>query len=348
LIKLSDRKEAVALIKTAVSKGARSQKACEALEISIRTFERWQTSEGDVKQDGRLEHGRAPANKLTEEETQRMLAILNCDRFMDYGPHQVVPKLADENIYIASESSFYRALKAHGLNTHRGKSKKPKYKKPKPLVAHKPNQLWSWDITYLPRDIKGLFFYLYFIVDVFSRKIVGFEVYESESSDYAAIVAKEAYELEQVNGDPLNLHSDNGSPMKGGTMLSMLQRLGVVPSFSRPSVSNDNPYSESLFKTLKYCPQYPSEPFKSLEAARAWVQEFVQWYNYEHGHSGIKYVTPHQRHTGADKQILEKRHLVYQRAKAQNPMRWSGKTRNWDYIEEVHLNPGKPIKAKAA
>jgi len=348
LIQLLDRRQAVALIKAAVSKGARIQKACETLDISIRTFERWQTPTGDIKQDGRLEHGRAPANKLTEEEIQGILSCLNSARFRDCAPHQIVPRLADDGIYIGSESSFYRVLNSYGLNTHRGRAKKANCKKPKPHVAYKPNKLWSWDITYLPRDVKGLFFYLYFIVDVFSRKIVGFEVYESESSEYAAIVAKAAYESEQINGKNINLHSDNGSPMKGGTMLSMLQALGVIPSFSRPSVSNDNPYSESLFKTLKYCPQYPSTPFKSLGSARAWVKQFVQWYNHEHCHSGIKYVTPEARHTGADKMILANRKLVYECAKAKHPTRWSGKSRNWDYIEEVYLNPGKPIKLKVA
>ena len=129
--------------------------------------------------------------------------------------------------------------------------------------------------------------------------------------------------------------------MKGATMLGTLQKLGVVPSFSRPSVSDDNPYSEALFRTMKYCPAYPSQPFVELTSAREWVHEFVQWYNQEHRHSGIRFVTPEQRHNGEDTAILIKRKTLYEAAKEANPSRWSGKTRNWDRVNEVWLNPSK-------
>ncbi len=142
------------------------------------------------------------------------------------------------------------------------------------------------------------------------------------------------------------LHSDNGSPMKGATMLATLQKLGVVPSFSRPSVSDDNPYSESLFRTLKYGPSYPNQPFQSLESAREWLHEFVQWYNQQHRHSAIHFVTPNQRHEGKDHAILEQRKEVYAAARTRNPARWSGAIRNWDRIENVWLNPPKAIRAK--
>lgn len=143
---------------------------------------------------------------------------------------------------------------------------------------------------------------------------------------------------EGVNPDQVTLHSDNGGPMKGATMLVTMQKLGVMPSFSRPSVSNDNPYSESMFKTLKYCPQFPTKPFETIEAARVWVQEFVVWYNTEQLHSGINFVTPESKHAGNDAQILEKRGKVYAEAKKRNPARWSGSTRNWQPIREVKLN----------
>ena len=135
------------------------------------------------------------------------------------------------------------------------------------------------------------------------------------------------------------LHSDNGSPMKGATMLATMQKLGVVPSFSRPSVSNDNPFSESLFKTLKYVPSYPSKPFESLEEVRRWVEIFADWYNYSHHHSGLKFVTPAQRHNGGDIAILEYRKSVYEKARKQHPERWSGEIRNWDHETVVMLNP---------
>ena len=212
------------------------------------------------------------------------------------------------------------------------------------MQANGPNQLWSWDITYLATTVKGIFFYLYLIMDVFSRKIVGWEVYENESADQASRVFRKTYLREGIAGDDLVLHSDNGSPMKGATMLATLQRLGVMPSFSRPSVSDDNPYSESLFKTLKYHPGFPNKPFDDLEEARIWVAEFQHWYNEVHRHSALKFVTPGQRHRGEDINILEQRHLLYEAAKECLPGRWSGTTRNWTPIETVYLNPGKPEK----
>ena len=176
-------------------------------------------------------------------------------------------------------------------------------------------------------------------MDIYSRKIVGWQVYENESSAQAADLMTDICQREGIKPNQVTLHSDNGSPMKGATMLATLQQLGVIPSFSRPSVSNDNPYSESLFRTLKYRPEYPEQPFPTLEAARDWVHFFVDWYNKEHLHSAIRYITPEQRHTGQDEEILERRKEVYQQAKLANPNRWSNEIRNWDVIKEVHLNP---------
>lgn len=348
LINLSNRVKAISLIKEASSKGARMHEACNLLGISLRSYERWQNSDGSVKEDQRLHSNRIPKHKLTEEERGKIISIATSKKYCDLSPHQIVPKMADEGYFIASESSFYRILSEEKLNNYRGNSKpsKPR-KKPEPHIAKKPNELWSWDITYLKRNIKGLFFYLYFIMDVFSRKIVGYEVYENESAEHASSVAKSAYLSEKVNGKEIKLHSDNGSPMKGSTMLSMLEHLGVIPSFSRPSVSNDNPYSEALFKTLKYCPKYPSEPFETLRAAREWVHSFVMWYNNEHQHKNIKFVTPSERHQGLDIEILKNREKVYEKARMENPLRWSKNTRNWDYIDEVHLNPGRKTKSSS-
>jgi len=241
---------------------------------------------------------------------------------------------------MASESSFYRILRDADQLEHRGGTAPPNRTKPKAYTADGPNQVWSWDITYLARNLKGAFFYLYLFMDIYSRKIVGWEVYENESSEQAADVLRKTRLAEAIfSQQKVVLHSDNGSPMKGATMLATMQKLGIVPSFSRPSVSNDNPYSESLFKTLKYTPIYPSKPFESLDEARQWVATFVQWYNHSHRHSGIKYVTPVQRHQGEDMAILKQRKRVYEEAKKQNPERWSGDTRNWDHESLVKLNP---------
>jgi transposase InsO family protein len=307
--------------------------------------QRWREN-GKVKADGRKEANarRVPANKLTEPERQQILNIANAPEFAHLPPSQIVPALADQCLYIASESSFYRVLREADQLAHRGKAKPSTRQRPKPLQASAPNQLWSWDITYLPTTVRGVFFYLYLIMDVFSRKIVGWEVYESESSDRAAKVFRKAYLREGVAGDPLVLHSDNGSPMKGATMLATLQRLGVMPSFSRPSVSDDNPYSEALFKTLKYHQEFPDKPFEDLEETRKWVAGFELWYNEIHHHSALRFVTPGQRHNGGDIAILERRHALYEETKARCPGRWSGTTRNWDPEQTVYLNPGRPVK----
>jgi len=315
------------------------------LEISPRTLQRWREN-GEVKADGRKHASTRsePANKLSEHERRQILDVANTPQFAHLPPSQIVPALADQGLYIASESSFYRVLREGEQLAHRGKAKPATRQRPKPLQADAPNQLWSWDITYLASTVKGAFFYLYLIMDVFSRKIVGWEVDDSESAERAAAVCRKAHLREGIADDALVLHSDNGSPMKGATMLATLQRLGVMPSFSRPSVSDDNPYSEALFKTLKYHPGFPEKPFESLEEARRWVVGFEHWYNEIHHHSALRFVTPAQRHRGEDIDILAQRHALYEVAKAQHPERWSGPTRNWRPEEVVYLNPGKPPK----
>ena len=325
--------------------GARQAKACELLGISSRTLQRWHEND-QVKADGRgkPDTRNEPHNKLSSSERQRVLDIANSQEFAHLSPNQIVPMLADQGQYVASESTFYRVLREANQLAHRGKAKPPTCKRPAPLQANAPNQLWSWDITYLSTTVKGIFFYLYLIMDVFSRKIVGWEVYETESAAQASTLFHKTYLREGIAGNDLVLHSDNGSPMKGATMLATLQRLGVMPSFSRPSVSDDNPYSESLFKTLKYHPGFPDKPFDSLEEARCWVAGFQHWYNEVHRHSALKFVTPGQRHRGEDIATLEQRHLLYEDAKANMPGRWSRETRNWTPAGIVYLNPGKPAQ----
>jgi putative transposase len=214
-------------------------------------------------------------------------------------------------------------------------------------VAKAPNEVWSWDISYLPSRVRGQFFYLYLILDIFSRKIVSWEVHEHEGGEEAAALIQRAVLAERCFRKPLVLHADNGSPMKSQTMQAKLYDLGIVPSHSRPRVSNDNPYSESLFRTQKYCPEWPSQGFESVNAARKWVGLFVNWYNEEHRHSQIRFVTPGERHRGEDKEILVKRDRVYAQARERNPSRWSGETRNWTPVDTVALNPDRPSKEKA-
>lgn len=332
------------IITQAHANGARKSKACELLNISLRTIERWEKADG--KSDKRGICTRKPkANQLSKEERGMIIDIANSKEYCDTPPCKIVPDLADKGCYIASESTFYRVLRAENQLAHRQFSKPSTHHKPKSFTAVKANQVWSWDISYLPSTILGSFYYLYMIVDVYSRKIVGWNIHDRESAEHASALIKQSCIDENVQQGQLVLHSDNGKPMKGMTMLAMLQTLGVIPSFSRPSVSDDNPYSESLFKTVKYHPTYPAKSrFNTIHDAVAWVEEFVQWYNTQHKHSGIKFVTPEQRHTGEDITILAKRNKVYQMAKKQKPERWSRDTRDWSYENVVTLNPDRKFR----
>jgi putative transposase len=322
------------LIDEATTGGSRHAIACEDMEIDVKTFKRWKRDTCD-KRKGPLS---VPSNKLSEEEVALVVKTSTSNKYMDLPPCQIVPLLADEGIYLASESTFYKILNAYNLMAHRGKTNAPTHQRPAPLVATGPNQIYSWDITYVKGPIAGSFYYLYMFMDIYSRKITGARVHDCESMEHASILVEDICVSEGILKDQLVLHSDNGGAMKGATMLATLQRLGVVPSFSRPRVSDDNPYSESLFKTLKYCPKYPRKPFASIETASKWVAEFVDWYNNKHLHSGIKFVTPASRHSGQDEEILKKRKEVYQMAKIRNPNRWSRGIRNWNKIEKVFLN----------
>ena len=204
-----------------------------------------------------------------------------------------------------------------------------------------PNQVWSWDITYLPHAVRGKYYYLYLVEDIFSRYGVAWEVHEQECGELASSMMTKAVIREGCLHKPLVLHSDNGAPMKSQTLKAKLQELSITSSFSRPRVSNDNPYSESLFRTLKYSPSWPQRGFKSIGEARVWVKKFMAWYNEKHCHSKIKFVTPSQRHHGDDLLILNNRKAVYNEARKKNPKRWSGKTRNWNRPSHVALNPEK-------
>lgn len=327
-----------------MANGARKTRACEQVGLSIRTYQRWLDSKtGQLNGDRRQSTQRPkPHNKLSEEEIARILDICNSEEFADLTPSCIVPSLADKGIYLASESTFYRVLKQHAQLKERSRAKpKVRYKKPEVQTARRANQVWSWDISYLPSTTKGKHYYLYMIEDIFSRKIVGADVYEQESGEDASELLQRTTWKEKCVSAGLTLHSDNGGPMRSYTMSAKMEALGVISSYSRPRVSNDNPYSEALFRTVKYHPSWTRNGFSSIEQAQAWTEAFVQWYNFEHKHSRIKYVTPQQRHSGEDIGILEKRKQVYLEAKRNNPRRWSTTIRNWEYIKEVYLNPEK-------
>jgi len=326
------------LVDEAVTAGARQSEVCDLLDLDARSLQRWRCQ--GIGEDGRTGPREAPRNKLSAKERAQVLEVANSPVYRDLSPKQIVPRLADDGSYVASEATFYRVLRAEDQMAHREASRAPTERhRPDQYVATGPNQVWSWDITYLRSPVRGAFFYLYVVIDVWSRKLVGWTVREEESAEHASAMVADACAREGVEQDQLVLHSDNGGPMKGATLLATLQLLGIIASFSRPSVSNDNPYSEALFRTAKYRPEFPRRPFDSIDAARRWVTWFVSWYNTEHRHSAIRYVTPEERHSGREGDILAKRCELYEAAKAKRPDRWTGKTREWSPVRTVVLNP---------
>lgn len=325
------------LLAQAIRQGAEQQEACEVLGIDPRTIQRWRSAGGG--DDHRAGPNQAPRNKLNPAEYQRIRDLVTSPEYRDLAPNQIVPRLADRGAYVASESTMYRILRKEAMLEHRERSRPAVKRAPRVHRAVKPNQVWSWDITYLKAPVRGTFFYLYVALDVWSRKIVGWTLEESECSSHSSRFLKAACEREGIAEGDLVIHSDNGGPMKGATLLATLQALGVATSFSRPSVSNDNPFSESLFRTMKFRPAFPDGPFESIEAARAWMTAFARWYNTEHRHSAIKFVTPEDRHSGREASLLERRQVVYARARRERPERWTTSCRNWEPVKEVFLNP---------
>ena len=311
--------------------------------IDLRTLQRWKAHDGLVAGDGRPQAVRPlPRHALSQAERAELLRVANEPRFAAVPPARIVPMLADEGVYLASESSFSRVLRAQGQSAHRGRAKAPRaVRAPTTHIATAARAVWCWDMTYLPASVIGLWFHLYLILDLYSRKIVGWEVHDSDDAEHAAHLVRRtalAEGIAALSTKPV-LHGDNGSTLKATTVLAMLHWLGVKPSYSRPRVSDDNAYAESLFRTAKYRPEFPTKGFADLEEARAWAAGFVQWYNVDHRHSGIRYVSPAQRHAGEDHTILTARHALYTKARERNPARWSGTTRNWSPIGAVTLNP---------
>lgn len=315
--------------------------ACQLMGLSARTYQRWNQG-GVLSKDKRLDNKAPVHNKSSQSTYERILNVLNLPEYSTLTPHEIVPTLLDKGIYIASESTFYRVMRTSHQLKHRRKSTSFERKKPKALKASCPNKVYSWDITYLSSNIKGQYYYLYMVMDIYSRKIVGWQVHHCESSSYAADLVEDIVNREKIDKNQLTIHSDNGSPMKGATLRAKMMDLAISPSYSRPRVSNNNPYSEALFKTVKYHYTFPETPFSSLNDARNWVDGFVLWYNNEHKHSAIKFVTPEQRHQGLDGEILAHRKVVIEQAKKDFPEKWNGReTRNLTPITEVNLNPVK-------
>ncbi len=332
---MEERQNILQFIDEACEKGIPLQRIYGFLEISGRTVQRWRQQTGGDRRKGSQ---RNVPSKLSDEEKETIIETANLPEYRGLNPAEIVAILGEKGIYLASERSFYRVLKEYGQLAYRGPGKRPVKRERASHEVNGPMQLLSWDITYLKTNINGIFFYLYLFMDVWSRKIVEWEIHSEESSELSAAIMERMSKRVDLKG--VILHADNGGPMKGSTMLMKMYDLGVTASFSRPRVSEDNPYSESLFKTLKYRPSYPGS-FNSLSDARKWIADFVHWYNHEHRHSGIGYVTPEQRHSGQDRAILKNRTETFRKAREAHPERWSGHSKVWNYIDSVTLGARK-------
>jgi transposase InsO family protein len=273
MIGLEDRQSLSQDIDVAHASGARLHLACEIAGIDVRTLQRWKAHEGLTAGDGRPQAVRPqPSHALSDAERAELVRVANEPRFAAVPPARIVPMLADDGMYLASESTFSRVLRDEGQAAHRGRAKKPRAVRPPTThVATAPRQVWCWDMTYLPAAVIGVWFHLYLILDLYSRKIVGWEVHVTDDSVHAAHLVRRtalAEGIATMTTKPV-LHGDNGSTLKATTVLAMLYWLGVKPSYSRPRVSDDNAYAESLFRTAKYRPEFPTTGFADLDAARA-------------------------------------------------------------------------------
>jgi len=326
-----------AAIELSASAGCRA--ACRALDLPRASFYR---ARAPRPKPAPARPRPKPPRALSDTERQTALAHLHSERFVDQAPHQVHATLLDEGIYLCSPRTMYRLLEEHGeIRERRDQLRHPAYQKPE-LLATRPNQVWSWDITKLRGPAKWTYFYLYVILDLFSRYVVGWMVAPRERAELAKKLIQESISKQGVAPGQLTIHADNGSAMTSKPVALKLADLGVTKSRSRPYVSDDNPFSESQFKTMKYRPEFPDR-FGSLEDARAHGQAFFHWYNHEHHHSGIAMLTPHMVHYGLAAAVLDNRQHVLNTAFQQHPERFVRKPpRPAPLPDAVWINPPKP------
>ena len=317
---LTDEKDRIAILAflgEAKAKGVSERSACELLTIDRRTIQNWRRKGAKDRRKGSR---RTVRHRLSAQEEADVFAVATSKRFADMTPEQIVATLAGEGRYVASASTMYRILRKHNALAHRRESRKPrKSVKPAYRDVTGPNQVWSWDITWLKTTVVGMFLYAYTIIDLYDRSVVGWTIETSESEDHSRRLFQRT--IRDLNVCPMIVHADNGNPMRGVTLAVFLDSLMITRSYSRPRCSNDNAFIEAWHKTLKYSVGYPRY-FESLGHARCWFAEFINWYNTEHQHSGIGYVTPHQRRSGEAQEIYERRNRTLTEARIQNPLRW--------------------------
>lgn len=314
--------------------------ACQAIGLARSSFYRWEKGPQNRVKKARPE----PKRTITEQERTIILSILNSARFCDLAPRQVYATLLDEGTYHCSWRSMYRILADHDqVRERRRQRRHPHYEKPE-LLATSANELWTWDITRLKGPVPWHYYYLYVIIDIFSRYVVGFMVAERESAELAIELIEISCQRQHILPEQLTLHSDRGAAMTSKSMALFLSDLGVKKTHSRPHVSNDNPFSEAQFKTLKYHPTFPDR-FGSIHDARAWAQEFFDWYNNHHRHSSIALMTPYMVHYGQAERVREQRKQVLTLAYNTHPERFvRGLPALEPLAEAVWINPPKSTK----
>lgn len=315
--------------------GVRS--ACDALNLSRASFYRARHAPSAQP----VERPRPPL-ALSPDEQRQVLAILHSERFVDCSPYQVYAALLDEGTYVCSIRTFYRLLARHGeVRERRNQLRRPRYTKPE-LLATGPNQVWSWDITKLKGPAKWTYYYLYVILDIYSRCVVGWMVAHRESTALAKRLIETTCRQQNIRPDQLTLHADRGSSMSSKGVEQLLADLGVTKTHSRPHVSNDNPYSEAQFKTLKYRPEFPDR-FGAIEDARCFCRAFFDWYNHDHYHSGIALLTPASVHTGQADSIVAQRSQVLHDAFERNPVRFKKRKPIHPLVPQAAwINPPSP------
>ena len=326
--------------------------ACEKLDVARSMVYRFRRPAADDAAPSRFQVRRAPPRALSQAECEEIIALLNSERFQDMSPREVYAQLLDEGKYMGSWRTFYRILHGHEqVRERRNQRRHPVYKKPE-LLATGPNQVWSWDITVLRGSQKGVYYYLYVMIDIFSRYVVGWMIAEVETAELAERLIAKSYVKQEVQPGQLTIHADNGAPMTARSVAALLKNLSVGKSHSRPHVSNDNPYSESHFKTLKYRPDYPDR-FASLDAARQWARSFFDWYNNQHHHTGLGLLTPAAVHTGQADTLRQQRQAVLQQAFAAHPERFvrgvpqPDKLPSTVWINPPQAHPGQPSVSEA-
>lgn len=326
-------------------RGVAVDKLCRAVNIPRASYYRWQgaqTRSPQVTSSG-LTPVSMPSNALNDEEKRTVLDLLHEERFVDKTPYELFYTLLDEGIFHCSIRTMYRLLETRGESQDR-RQQRPHRNAVKPeLMATAPNHVWSWDITKLLSVHRLVYYHLYVILDIYSRYVVGWMIAERESDALARRLIQKTAMKQGITPHQLTLHADNGPSMKSHTVAQLLEHLGILKTHNRPYTSNDNPFSESQFKTLKYCPAFPSR-FDDLKHAESCCQRFFRWYNTEHYHSGIAWLTPESVHDGRASDVLEQRHQTRMQVYANNPMRFNHKPPKPRQLPQtVYINPPQTV-----